>query len=188
MKTNKKEEWAFIEGHPKYKISSHGRVMSFCKNKITILKNEISDRGYHRIGLDGKIFRVSRLVLAAFSDIKPFDKCHAAHLDGDKNNNSIDNLKWCTPRENLLHKIDHGTMRSDFSHYNSRLTKEQVNYIIRKYVRRNKSRSNSVYLAKQFGVSRVTITNIINGITYSNYTGIPPQTPQAVKFRKRRKL
>ena len=64
--------------------------------------------GYWRISLTvsggSKSFFVHRLMLQAF--LRPGTGNHCNHIDGDKNNNSIDNLEWTTPAENIRHYHD----------------------------------------------------------------------------------
>jgi hypothetical protein len=54
---------------------------------------------------------VAVLALEHFDGPKPDPSYHAAHLDGDNQNNRIENLKWCTPVENSSHRYIHGTVR-----------------------------------------------------------------------------
>lgn len=90
-----------------YKIDENGNIFSNNINKI--MKPKISKDGYYTIGLktnDGvkKFFRVHRLVATMFID-NPSNKDIVNHIDGNKLNNSVDNLEWCTLSENQLHSI-----------------------------------------------------------------------------------
>ena len=52
--------------------------------------------------LDGKkrTFRVHRLVMMAFNPVENMDELEVNHLDGNKKNNKLENLEWCTASEN----------------------------------------------------------------------------------------
>jgi hypothetical protein len=109
------EIWKDLIGFEKlYKISSIGRVKSLGNGKSTnpmykeskIIKTGISTRGYEKIKLfkDGKryYFNVHRLVADTFLFEKEGKK-EVNHKDGNKLNNSVDNLEWVSASENQKH-------------------------------------------------------------------------------------
>lgn len=92
----------------KYIVSSYGRVFrapTIMRPWYAELKGEVN-HGYHRVNLfiDGKAkkYRVHRLVAMEFID-NPLNKENVNHIDGNKLNNHIDNLEWCTASENEYH-------------------------------------------------------------------------------------
>ena len=95
------EVWRSIDGYNNYAISSFGRV----KNVITgrILKARSDKYGYLQINLydDGvmKTHKIHRLVCCTFID-NPDDKLCVDHIDNDKTNNNISNLRFATSKEN----------------------------------------------------------------------------------------
>lgn len=54
--------------------------------------------------------KVHRLVMEAFSPIANSDELDVNHIDGNKKNNNLSNLEWCTRRENLIHAVNMGLM------------------------------------------------------------------------------
>lgn len=107
---NYKEKWKTIKingENTKYKISNIGRIKNNNTNKI--LKPTLDSNGYKRIKLLGHTKRVSRLVAEAFLE-KPdnVNKNQINHIDGNKKNNSVYNLEWCTQSENIKHAYHEG--------------------------------------------------------------------------------
>lgn len=136
-KFGEKIEW--VSGFEElYMITSFGVVVSSAKiqngYKEIAKKQIIDNRGYYRVSLgkDGlKITKkVHRLVAEAFIP-NPNKYKEVNHIDGNKLNNHVDNLEWCTRSHNVLHAFNNGLMVSPKGEdvYNSILTNEQVSEI-----------------------------------------------------------
>lgn len=102
-----------------YEASNLGRIRSLPRatTKGKILKPYISKKnGYCYVSLSKDNNRVSRrihvLVMSAFNPIekkKGYDKEHTIdHIDGNKTNNRLDNLEWCSQSENQLRAYELG--------------------------------------------------------------------------------
>lgn len=102
------EIWKDIKGYPKYQISNEGRVWS--KKHQIYLKPRINKSGYYQVCMmciNGKIKTevIHRLVAINFIP-NPDNLPQVNHKDGNKLNNNIDNLEWCTAKENTKHAYD----------------------------------------------------------------------------------
>lgn len=114
-----------------YSATADGKIYSHHRNKTTE-KVQVKDKnGYMRISMyyDGKKFSptVHSLIIKTFVGSKPFEKANINHKDGNKENNSVGNLEYCTYKENHNHAITMG-LRSPQGEGNGRsvLTDEQV--------------------------------------------------------------
>lgn len=99
------EIWKDIDGFDgRYQVSTWGRVRSL----KGVLKPYKNDKGYLKVGLmkNGKNHkkRVNRLVAMAFIP-NPENKPQVDHIDGNKENNSITNLRWVDNNENRKHSL-----------------------------------------------------------------------------------
>lgn len=101
-------EFRQIPGHPDYYVSNTGLIKSRKWGKVRLLKPKLDASGYNRVGLytDGKFknMLVHRVVAQVF--ISNDGKRQVNHIDGDKSNNHVINLEWCTISENVRHSYD----------------------------------------------------------------------------------
>ena len=132
------EIWKDIVGfQDKFSVSNLGRVKSKARevNNHTgiihkgdyILKQSLNRKGYSIVYLDEngktKIKTVHRLVANAFID-NPNNKPQVNHIDGNKQNNKVDNLEWVTNQENQIHAVKMGL--NNHSLYDSGRPKKAV--------------------------------------------------------------
>ena len=86
-----------IEGHERFGVNALGQVVNF-KKKQLIRQTPVN--GYRAVNLDGTKCYVHRLVAEEFiPNNEPVTQINVSHLDGDRSNNIIFNLKWATNSE-----------------------------------------------------------------------------------------
>ena len=99
------EEWREIKNYPLYLISNFGRVMNIKTKRL--LKFAVKSSGYLQVHLwkdgKGKTFDVHQLVYKSFYPNVNTAGYVINHIDGNKNNNFINNLEKVTYQENNLH-------------------------------------------------------------------------------------
>ena len=144
------EEYRKIEGYENYSISNFGNVKNNQTGKMLKPSNV---KGYLSVKLNNKSNLIHRLIANAFipnPDNKPF----IDHIDNNRANNNINNLRWATPSEN---------------NYNQKLGK------------RNKSGFKGVHQIKETGFYRAQIQVNGNIISIGIYTTIEKAIEARVK-------
>jgi hypothetical protein len=95
------EEWKTVQGFDRYEVSNFGSVRVIASQKIR--KHYISHDGYCYMTLASdkkRSTKVHRLVAQAFLP-NPENKPQVDHIDGNKQNNYVENLRWSTNSENM---------------------------------------------------------------------------------------
>ena len=105
------ENWKDIPNYEGlYQISDLGNVKSLISNKL--LKPSLDKFGYVRFNAikdkKSKTLRIHRLVMKIFKPISIIMQVN--HIDGNKLNNKLDILEWCTDSENKKHAYKTGLM------------------------------------------------------------------------------
>lgn len=110
-----------------YEISSFGNVISNNFGKRKILKQSTMTSGYKMVVLkkDGKqkSFSIHRLMAIAFLPNEN-NLPQVNHKDGNKLNNDLSNLEWCTQSQNIQHMYDSGLKTYKPLHYKGKFGKE----------------------------------------------------------------
>lgn len=172
------EVWMNIHGYESlYQISNLGRVKSITKCSIHmsgdyIKKDSIDKDGYAYVKLRKerkyKQWRVHRLVAMHFIGLpENYKNLQVNHLDGNKSNNRVDNLEWCTLAENIQHGYRMGLYRVGEEKHNAKLTNNQIKEIRSTYIRGSRTKGIKP-LARKYGVSAQAIRYIINKVTYKD--------------------
>ena len=90
------EEWRSYED---VFVSNFGRVYKIGKSSKGY--GHLDSRSYYTTLVSKKQTSVHRLVLYAFDK---YSKEHVDHIDGDKSNNKLENLRWTTPKTNNMNR------------------------------------------------------------------------------------
>ncbi len=129
------EIWKPVRNYEElYKVSNLGRVYRIGAHvkrlnhlmyvPVRMMGSLDNGKGYLRIKLTkenkSKRIMLHRIIAEAFIP-NPQNKRCVNHLDGNKKNNCIENLEWCTHSENVNHSIKIGTFH--MSHPNKRINK-----------------------------------------------------------------
>lgn len=167
------EEWRDIPGYEGlYQVSNTGRVKSLLrldakgrriKGKMMMLRP--SHKGYLKVPLTkgGKQKNkfVHNLVVFTFIGTKP-EGMQCNHKNGNKKDNHLDNLEYCTGSYNVLHAyrvLDRPSALTGEKHWNAKLTQDDIVKIRELYKTGNYTHKK---LANIFGIKSPAIGQIIN--------------------------
>ena len=145
-----------------YQVSNLGRF----KNKVTnhIYKPRLNNKGRYYVcvsmgdRLHMKTILIHRAVAEAFIPRKSND-LEVNHIDGNKQNNCVENLEWCTREENIKHAKINKLFKHGFDNHKTKLSDEDVSTI------RNLYKNNTLSIgkiAKKYNVSKSCVSNIVN--------------------------
>ena len=144
------EYYANVKGYENlYQVSCYGTIKSVdkvVKNKNgyrtikgKILTPKFDKNGYLKIGLvkdhKQKYYFIHRLVAETFIP-NPNNYLVVNHINGDKTNNHIDNLEWCTQQYNIKHAYKNGLKKGVSAEHKgsknpkSKLTEKEVLLIL----------------------------------------------------------
>lgn len=154
------ERSRYVVGYEgRYAITDGGQVYSFLTHKW--LRTPIGKRGYPNVNLRDsnghvRLRCVHRLVAEAFIP-NPLNLREVNHIDGNKTNNNVSNLEWCTPKENVAHARRTGLHISD----GDKVTLQILNgVVIHKY-------KSATEASRATGIGRSNICNVCRGYSYN---------------------
>ena len=148
-------------GYSQYNVSTSGQITNVTTGQV--LKPFIDRRGYENFSLWGddgtrKTLRGHQLVARKYIP-NPDNLPQVDHLDGNKRNNSVENLEWVTNRENNLRARANGLMVSPNT-YPKELVHEVCEYLERGF---------TMYeIAEDLGVPKNFVFGIKHRLTHIN--------------------
>lgn len=106
------------QNYKDYYICPCGRVYSYKQKKF--LKSHVNNKGYQIVTLrqnNINLYKtIHRLVAETYLE-NPESKSQVDHIDGNKNNNTVDNLRWVTVYEN---RHNPNTSDKHYGHFHSK--------------------------------------------------------------------
>lgn len=101
------DEWQPLPGNDQYLLGKDGRVFSVKAGRC--IGTPLNSHGYRYVGTkkEGvrKNFLIHRLLMQVYGPEQPADKPHINHKNGDKTDNRLENLEWCSRSENAIHSV-----------------------------------------------------------------------------------
>lgn len=167
------KDYKQLSEYPKYAVSGSGSIINIATGRI--LSTHLSNEGYQLLTLrrGGKAYSLTVHRLVAKTYLKnPNQLPCVNHIDGDKTNNDVSNLEWCTYQENIKHRFKNkekctpsGRRRGfTFTGEKSKLSKDDIKRIIS-----CKGIVTQRQLAEEYDVSRATISLVHMNRFISNF-------------------
>lgn len=146
-----------LESYPGYYVTPDGKVYS-TRTGFICLRPGKKPGGYRFVGLrnnDGVHYEMVHRLVAKTFICNPRNLPEVNHKNGNKDDNDVSNLEWCTRQQNAQHAVDAG-LRSIVGPGAGKLTKDQIEAV--------KAHPESCKrTGRKFGVSAQTVCNIRRG-------------------------
>jgi hypothetical protein len=148
----KMEVWGIIKNYPNYEVSTKGNIRNI--KTLNILKSSLRN-GYPSVSLSkegkAKTVNIHRIVASVFLGEKDLI---INHKDGDKTNNSLENLEWVSYKDNAIHALENKLTKTHPNKVGQYTLKDQE--LIKEY-------SSIIEASKETGISDKHIGSVCRG-------------------------
>ena len=138
-----------------YYVTDTGEIYTEIYQRF--LSKTLDRDGYQKVCLvstDNKRHRYSvhRLVLENFYPVANMHQLQVNHIDGDKTNNALSNLEWCTCQDNITHAVRNNLRHSQIGEKNNgaKVSEQDVLNMIDMYLNQG---INGVAISRLYGLS-----------------------------------
>ena len=155
---------------PRYWVSSKGRVYNEESQHMMTVRHLDKNRyssPYNKVNLQieiagrsyGAAFIVHRMMMCSFYPVPGMEKLYVNHIDGNKLNNDLSNLEWCTSSENIKHayKMGLAEVRHGEDSEWATITEKQAKKIIKLLLTRKYTHPE---IAEMMGTTRAVVQAI----------------------------
>lgn len=149
-----------------YEVDDNGNIYTTRRQGSAggIVKAVFSTGGYARVKLSVCSKRltllVHRIVAEAFIP-NPHNYPCVNHKDGNKRNNSVENLEWCTYSQNMKHAVSHGLAKIPGLNGDKSPARKVSWEIVREIRKRYSDGETFSKLGKDYGISKEQVINIV---------------------------
>lgn len=148
--------------HTYLTVYEDGRMYSDKTNKF--IKHTPKEDGYLLCWVGGKLQRVHRVVAETFLTNSETYGLDVNHIDGNKKNNHISNLEWCTRSHNIRHAHTLGLNKCRLeNHFNAIYTNEFVHSVCK----RMEEGYRNIDIVREFNVTKDWISSVRTGKLWS---------------------
>ena len=119
------EEWKTLFFNNGYEVSNLGRLRN--KKTKVIAKGTIQKNGYVVVSVNNQNYRLHRLVLQTWCPNEDYEELTVDHINGNRSDNRLENLRWATREENTIYMMTHrGELNKEITRLLSKYSYEQV--------------------------------------------------------------
>jgi hypothetical protein len=160
-------EFKEIPGYTNYLASVDGQIFSKLKHRI--LRSFVNNSGYAYVhvrcdgGAKHQNVCVHKLVALTWLGTRPVN-CVVNHKDGNRLNNAVSNLEWCTQSDNVKHAVSQGKGRGE-TNGNAKLTEKSVRALRELHTT---GYYTHVELAEFFGISKSLSAQVCRGVVWKH--------------------
>lgn len=154
-------DWFYVDGriYKKTRLNTHGKTVELPE---PVIASKVCPQGYRRLSIGNRYYKEHRLIFAYFHGIDELlaHEC-IDHIDGDKQNNRIENLRGLSVRQNTLEAEKLGLFKRTYGEINGqcKLSKQDIKEIKDLY-----AYGLSQYkIAALYNVSQSHVSEILNG-------------------------
>lgn len=161
----------FVDEEEIYKISNYGRLARYRNDKLELF-TPYNMHGYFYFKVKKKekgkfkTYYVHKVVAKQFLPKGDQDIC-VIHLDYNKQNNKVSNLKWATKKEKENHQFTNPNYKKPEGLTSAKLTENRVR-LLKKILNDPNRKTRLKILAKQFGVTTMQLYRIKTGENWKN--------------------